>query len=154
MSLVVNLANNIKVKEFSDKVTSEDISKIFPKLLWILRDFSLKLEDSNSNPITMNDYLENSLKDVKGVSENIQQKNRIRKILRDFFPKRDCYCLVRPSEDENTLQNLLDAPESLIRPEFASGVINVRELINKNVPVKTFNDKKINGSDLIMLADS
>lgn len=87
MSLVVNLANNIKVKEFSDKVTSEDISKIFPKLLWILRDFSLKLEDSNSNPITMNDYLENSLKDVKGVSENIQQKNRIRKILRDFFPK-------------------------------------------------------------------
>lgn len=53
MSLVINLANNIKMKEFSDKVTSEDISKIFPKLLWILRDFSLKLEDPNGNPITM-----------------------------------------------------------------------------------------------------
>jgi len=53
-------------------------------------DFSLKLEDSNGNAITMKDYLENSLKDVKGVSENIQQKNRIRKILRDFFPSRDC----------------------------------------------------------------
>jgi len=78
------------MKEFSDKVTSEDITKIFPKLLWVLRDFSLKLEDSNGNAITMKDYLENSLKDVKGVSENIQQKNRIRKILRDFFPSRDC----------------------------------------------------------------
>lgn len=61
---------------------------------------------------------------------------------------------MRPSEDEHTLQNLLDAPVSSIRPEFNAGVQNVRELIGQNVPVKTFNDKKINGADLVMLADS
>jgi len=90
MSLVINLANSIKVKEYSDKLNGEDLSKIFPKLLWVLRDFSLKLVDTTGNPISMKEYLDNSLKDVKGVSENIKQKNRIRMILRDFFPERDC----------------------------------------------------------------
>jgi len=55
MSLVINLANSIKIKEYSDKVSGDDLSKIFPKLLWVLRDFSLKLVDPNGNPITMKD---------------------------------------------------------------------------------------------------
>lgn len=44
-------------------------------MLWVLRDFTLKLEDVQGNDISMNQYLENSLKEVKGLSENIKQKN-------------------------------------------------------------------------------
>jgi hypothetical protein len=55
MSLVINLANNFKVKEHNDKISQDDIQKVFPKLLWILRDFSLRLVDNNGNKITMKD---------------------------------------------------------------------------------------------------
>eukprot|EP00341_Mesodinium_pulex_P002839 CAMPEP_0116933340 /NCGR_PEP_ID=MMETSP0467-20121206/28986_1 /TAXON_ID=283647 /ORGANISM="Mesodinium pulex, Strain SPMC105" /LENGTH=263 /DNA_ID=CAMNT_0004614217 /DNA_START=267 /DNA_END=1058 /DNA_ORIENTATION=- len=154
MSLVINLANSFKVKEFSDKISTEDIQNVFPRLLWVLRDFSLKLEDSNGNPITMKEYLENSLKDVKGISETIQQKNRIRKILRDFFKDRDCYCLVRPTEDENKLQNLTSASESELRPEFVKGIKEVTSLVHTSVPVKTINGMMVNGPNLVALSES
>lgn len=90
MSMVLNLANNIKVKEYTDKVTVQEVNQYFPYMLWVLRDFSLKLEDNEGKMISSKDYLERSLKDVKGLSEGILQKNKIRKILRDFFPQRDC----------------------------------------------------------------
>jgi len=90
MSIVIHLANSIKLYEHHDSLNSNDANKIFPKLIWILRDFSLQLVDTNGNQITMNQYLEQSLKDVKGTSENVIQKNRIRKIIRDFFKDRDC----------------------------------------------------------------
>lgn len=90
MSMVINLANNIKLKESGSVNNIEDMRQYFPKMLWVLRDFTLKLEDMQGNDISMNQYLENSLKEVKGLSENIKQKNYIRKILREFFPNRDC----------------------------------------------------------------
>jgi len=154
MSLVIHLANSFKVKEFSDKITQEDIKKVFPKLLWVLRDFSLKLVDSENNPITMNEYLENSLKDVKGLTDNIQQKNRIRKVLRDFFQERECYCLVRPLEDEDELQNLENIEYNKFRPEFINGIKEIRNIIDNNIEKKKINDKFVNGPMLLSIAEA
>jgi len=56
MSMVVNLANNIQVKEFTDKIVNvQQVNQYFPFMLWVLRDFSLKLEDSNGNTISSKD---------------------------------------------------------------------------------------------------
>ena len=55
MSLVLDLANNFKINEFKDISNGHEVTKIkaLPKLLWVVRDFSLKLVDVSQNEITM-----------------------------------------------------------------------------------------------------
>lgn len=50
--------------------------------------------------MTQKEYLEQSLKEKKGTSDAAEKKNRIRRLVRNFFPDRDCFTLVRPCEDE------------------------------------------------------
>ena len=80
-------------------------------MIWVLRDFTLKLEDRDGNKITSKQYLENSLREQKGTSDNIENKNRIRRLLRHFFKDRDCCTMVRPVEDEKELQKLDELPD-------------------------------------------
>lgn len=37
------------------------MAKYFPSLIWVLRDFSLKLQDEKGNDITIKQYLEGAL---------------------------------------------------------------------------------------------
>jgi len=122
LSLVLDLAKNFKINEFKEITNGSEVAKTLPKLLWVVRDFSLKLVDVTNKNITMKEYLENALTEVKGVSENIQQKNRIRRVIRDFFAERDCVCLVRPTDEEKDLQNLINIKDEDLRPEFISGL--------------------------------
>jgi hypothetical protein len=69
----------------------------------VLRDFALQLVDNQGVTITQKEYLENSLKDQRGTSDTAEKKNRIRRMLRNFFKDRDCFTLVRPCEDESML---------------------------------------------------
>ena len=69
----------------------------------MLRDFALPLVDNQGVTITQKEYLENSLKDQRGTSDTAEKKNRIRRMLRNFFKDRDCFTLVRPCEDESML---------------------------------------------------
>jgi len=56
MSMVVNLANNIQVKEFTDRIVNvSEVNQYFPFMLWVLRDFSLKLEDKDGETISSKD---------------------------------------------------------------------------------------------------
>lgn len=50
--------------------------------------------------------MENALKEQKGCSESVEQKNRIRRLLKHFFRERDCCTLIRPTERERDLQDL------------------------------------------------
>ena len=69
LSLVLNLGETIKIKSLSHKDTEEELAEYFPSLLWLLRDFSLKLEDINGNAITEKQYLEKALENVNGEDE-------------------------------------------------------------------------------------
>jgi hypothetical protein len=69
----------------------------------VLRDFALQLVDNQGVTITQKEYLENSLKDQRGTSDTAEKKNRIRRMLSNFFKDRDCFTLVRPCEDESML---------------------------------------------------
>lgn len=74
-----------------------------PQFIWILRDFSLGLEDENNNPITSNEYLENALSDVS-IGKHSEITNTVRQKLKDFFTVRQCFTMVRPCEEEEDLQ--------------------------------------------------
>lgn len=69
-----------------------------------MRDFSLKLLDTYSNPITSREYFENALQPQKGNSDKVENRNRIRRLVKHFFKDRDCCTLVRPIEEEKDLQ--------------------------------------------------
>jgi hypothetical protein len=45
---------------------------MFPSFIWVLRDFSLKLEDLDGNKITPKQYLESALREQKGCSESVE----------------------------------------------------------------------------------
>ena len=146
LSLVLNLGETIKIKSLSHHDTEEELAEYFPALLWLLRDFSLKLEDINGNSITEKQYLEKALENVNGNDEIIKEKNRVRKLIRTYFPERDCFTLVRPVENEKDLQNL--------RTEFLEQAQIFRNKIMNIITPKTFHKKLLSGAMLIELIEN
>ena len=154
LSLVLNLGETIKIKNLSHHDTEEELAEYFPSLLWLLRDFSLKLEDINGNAITEKQYLEKALENVNGNDEIINEKNRVRKLIRTYFPERDCFTLVRPVENEKDLQNLEYLPDEELRKEFLEQSQMFREKIMKITTPKTFHKKLLSGAMLIELVEN
>ncbi len=87
LSLVTNLTKHIQLKTntASDLTTPEEIGQYFPSFFWVVRDFTLQLVDPDGKPLTSNEYLERALTPQKGISEDIEEKNKIRRLLLGFF---------------------------------------------------------------------
>ena len=154
LSLVLNLGETIKIKSLSHQDTEEELAEYFPALLWLLRDFSLKLEDINGNAITEKQYLEKALENVNGNDEIINEKNRVRKLIRTYFPERDCFTLVRPIESEKDLQNLEYLPDNELRSEFLEQAQLFRDKVMNITTPKTFHKKLLSGAMLIELVEN
>ena len=154
LSLVLNLSETIKIKSLTHKDKEEELAEYFPALLWLLRDFSLKLEDINGNTITEKQYLEKALENVSGNNEIIEEKNRVRKLIRAYFPERDCFTMVRPVEDEKDLQNLEYLSNGELREEFLKQAENFRNKILNITCPKTFRKRLLNGSMLVELVQN
>ena len=154
LSLVLNLSETIKIKSLTHKDTEEELAEYFPALLWLLRDFSLKLEDINGNAITEKQYLEKALENISGNNEIIEEKNRVRKLIRTYFPERDCFTMVRPVENEKDLQNLEYLSNEELREEFLKQAENFRNKIINIACPKTFRKKLLNGSMLVELVQN
>jgi len=57
--------------------------------------------------------------------------------------------LSRPSEDENIIHNLATVKDHQLRPEFNSGITELKNIIESQAEIKTINSKIINGRDFI-----
>ena len=162
LSFILNLSKSLKLKNnedininsISDINTDNEFAKYFPILFWVLRDFSLKLEDSEGNAINSNQYLENSLMEQEGTSEVIIEKNLIRKKIKNYFLERYCFPLVRPVENEKDLQNLMNLPDNKIRPEFLLQSNNLKNNIFSKIKPKNFGGNILSGEMLIALLES
>lgn len=152
LSLIVNLTKNLQIRSMDSELDVDEVSNYFPTFLWILRDFSLQLIDTTGKSITSKEYLENSLMPQKGMSDAIEAKNRIRKLLKHFFKDRDCFALIRPSETEETLINLQNVSEDELRPEFVRQTQQLRRNIMRKVKVKALNGKPLTGKMLAGIA--
>ena len=154
LSFVLNLSKTIKIKSVSIEDNEEELAKYFPTLLWLLRDFSLKLEDKNGNVITEKQYLENALEEMSGLTATVEEKNRVRALIKAYFPERDCYVMVRPIEKENDLQNLQNLPDNQFRREFLEQAKIFRNKVMKKTKPKRFRNKILTGSMLVELVQS
>lgn len=125
--------------------------KIAPKFLWVLRDFVLALEDSEGNPITAAEYLENILHEkVKG--RNSEHMQTVRSTLLQCFGERDCVTLPRPVEDEALLRQLGQVPFSEFRTEFQQEFLSLQKKVF-NCGVKSIKGKPIKGKELAALLE-
>lgn len=66
----------------------------------------MELVDSQGKLIAPKEYLEKSLEEIKGNQGKVEEKNRVRSIVREVFKERDCVVLVRPVENEEELQRV------------------------------------------------
>ena len=154
MSLIVNLTKNLQVRASDSELDVDEVSLYFPSFLWVIRDFSLQLIDSSGNKISAKEYLENSLQPQKGVSDSVESKNRVRKLIKHFFRERDCFVMVRPTENETALQDLQHAEDSQLRPEFVRQINSLHKNVFKKVRVKSFNGQSLNGEMFGKLAQA
>ncbi|OMJ93442.1 hypothetical protein SteCoe_3558 [Stentor coeruleus] len=154
LSLVVNLTKHIHIKSQQHEVDSADYAMYFPSFLWVVRDFALKLVDSEGENITPKEYLEKALLPQKGFSDSVEDKNRIRRLLKEFFKDRDCCTLVRPTIREDQLQRLEEMEFEDLRLEFVEQVVQLRKKILGKLKVKNLNNKPLNGNMLATLVES
>ena len=154
LSFILNLSKSIKIKSINKEDNEDEFAEYFPTLLWLLRDFSLKLEDKNGNVITEKQYLENALEDINGTSDFIEEKNRVRNLIKSYFPEKDCFVMIRPVENEEDLQNLQNIPDNELRKEFVQQSNIFRNKVKKKIKPKTFKKRLISGAMLIELMQS
>jgi hypothetical protein len=152
LSLLINLAKEVQVKTKAHENEKEDPAQYFPSFLWVVRDFALKMIDANGNAMTSKDYLERALELQKGVSDNVESKNRIRRLFKHFFKERDCVTMVRPLESEKELQKLDIMSNDELRPEFVDQMKMLRKKVLKRVKPKILNGHVLSGRMLVELS--
>ena len=149
LSLVVNLTKNIHIKSAgNEELDFDDFAFYMPHFTWVVRDFALELVDGDGNPVTSKQYLESALVDQHGFSEQIEEKNLIRGMLRTFFKHRTCFTMVRPLTDEAALRNLETTGPEKLRPEFVEQVVELRKQILSQAKKKCLNGAELNGKML------
>lgn len=154
LSLVINLTKHIHLKStgVQEDIDPEEYAQYFPSFLWVVRDFSLQLMDQEGEPITSKEYLEKALQPQKGFSDGVEQKNRIRRMLKSFFKERDCCTMIRPLTKEENLQCLEKMELEELRPEFVEQVMQLRRKVLNRMKPKMMHGKKLNGLMLYNLA--
>jgi len=145
---------------------ADQLAEFFPHFLWLLRDFSLLLEDEDGNEISARQYLENALADKSAhtggnssedeqIQQSIEQKNNLRTMLRKVFVHRDCETLMRPCVDEKHLQQLNTLGDEVMRPEFLQQLQQLRRKVLLQAPHKlALGNKPVSGRGLIHLCRS
>lgn len=154
LNLVVNLTKHIHVKSSShhDDVDSDEYSNYFPSFMWVVRDFTLQLLSEDDEEMSPNQYLEKALEEQKGFSDKIEEKNRIRRLLKSFFKERQCFTMIRPVTDEESLQNLEKMEEDKFRADFLDQVTQLRRKVTHCIKPKVLNGKLLSPEMFVTLA--
>jgi len=148
LNLVLHLAEHIHVRSGTTTNGAKDLSQHLPALIWVLRDFFLRLVDGNGQPITGNQYLENALQSVPGNED----KNKVRNVIKDLFPQRDCITLARPVADEAELRVVQQLPYDSLRPQFRSQVEVFIQKVSATVKPKELCGTPVTGPTFLSLA--
>eukprot|EP01052_Picozoa_sp_SAG31_P000679 SAG31_NODE_20_length_34168_cov_33.651296_5_plen_124_part_00 len=92
LSFVSQLAEHIQQKAGAvlDPQNDSNGDNSFPDFIWVLRDFTLVNQDTDGIPITADQYLRNALDDEPGISDEVEEKNYTRMLIRTFFNRRRC----------------------------------------------------------------
>jgi len=124
------------VAKLAEKISKAN--KIGFGLLWLVRDFSLALEDGFTDA---DDYLEKALGDRKNLTK---ARKQARIDIKRIFRNRQCKTMVRPALEERDLQVLKDMDPGKLRPEFIAQLEGVTKLV-ENAPIKKMSSQVVDG---------
>lgn len=146
LSLTTTLSKNIALSANKKSAEHDEsaLAKFTPKFIWLLRDFTLELQDSHQKTINPTQYLENALRDQTAISKSNEQNKKIRNALLNFFKTRDCVTMIRPVVEESDLQILNKLPNHKLRKEFLGQLKNLKERILLETDPKQLNGVNLN----------
>ena len=84
----------------------------------------------------------------------MEQKNRIRRLMKSFFKERDCCTMIRPLTSESNLQALETLELEELRADFVDQVMQLRQKVIKRIRPKTLHGRKLTGQMFLDLAKS
>ena len=114
LALVLKVAKTVRVRaDGPEDAECKELATLFPQFHWVLRDFFHRLDGR-----TPREYMEDALREVPGLSEEVYKKNKIREAIKHFFTDRNCTILIRPITDESKLAHVEDLPYEELKPEF------------------------------------
>ncbi|XP_039694686.1 guanylate-binding protein 1-like [Pteropus medius] len=150
LQYVTELTNRIRAKSSpnaNEDENSADFVSFFPDFVWTLRDFTLELE-ADGQPISADEYLENSLKLKQGTNQKDKNFNLPRLCIRKFFPQKKCFIFDRPTHRKK-LGQLETLNDNELDPEFNQQTITFCSYIFNNSKTKTLSGGiEVNGPRL------
>jgi len=147
LHLVLQVAKHLHAKSH-EPVQAKSEGVLFPSLLWVLRDFHLRLVDARDRPITPQQYLENALAPIAGQ----EKRNEIRAVIKSVFTDRDCAAMVRPVLEEEDLRHVERLPFASLRPQFRKQVDEFTQRVYAAVRPKMIDGAVVTGPMLVGLA--
>jgi hypothetical protein len=99
LAMVTKLSNFIHLG--TNETSEKGFCKLFPSFTWVVRDFSLVLEDEDGIPITSKEYIDMALEPKDGYDEATLERNNIRNSITEYFTDIDCHTMVMPVVDES-----------------------------------------------------
>ncbi len=144
LSLVANVCKQIRLTADKEATPEELGKEVFPPLFWMVRDFSLQLKDEQDRDISSNEYLNRALSESTDSSsgEGREDKNRLRKCLRECFPRRACATLIRPCNDERELQ-MMQNGDAKLKPMFQQQLDWIRNYVLGSTLAKSSSNPNI-----------
>ncbi|KAL4433549.1 hypothetical protein ABPG74_002946 [Tetrahymena malaccensis] len=152
LGLVTKLTKNIAVNEYGDKMDEYMLAQYTPKFLWILRDFSLELQDQKGRRISANQYLENCL--MEDGNTKVSANKNVRKAILSYFKDRSCLTMVKPISEEDKLKVMDRLQLEDLRSEFQKQIVVLRSLIFQKCSPKMFNGQYLNGRMMISMIET
>ncbi|XP_027251677.1 guanylate-binding protein 1 isoform X2 [Cricetulus griseus] len=149
---VTELTDRIRSRSSRDQDEVEDSDefvRFFPDFVWALRDFSLELK-LNGEPISADEYLENSLKLKQGIGQRdkVKELNLPQLCIHKFFPKKKCFVFERPVHGKKVAQ-IESLQDQDLDSDFVEQVAEFCSYVFSCSKVKTLSGGiKVNGARL------
>ena len=138
-NFVINLIRTIKIRNIVEEENNNELNDFLPKLFWILFSSNIKLEDKNGNTITEKQYMDNCLKIINSTNDHVEEINRIKTGIKNYFKNRECFTLI----NNNDIFNSNDFKDK-----------SFKNKINKKTKPKIFFGNVLTGNNIIELIES
>ena len=152
------MIKNIKIKNALEEENYSEIGEFFPVLLWTLQNSNFKLEDKNGNTITEKQYMEATLQTINGTTESIEENNRIKTLIKNYFRERDCFVMMdnsnTSSDEKNSSNSNIKNKSKKIFQKNDEEVKKLKNKIIKKTKPKMFYNNYLTGNMLIELIES
>ena len=149
-NFIIKLIKTIKLRSTLDEENDSILVEFLPMLLWVLQNSNLKLEDKMGNTITEKEYMETCLQLINGSSDSIEENNRIKSLVKSYFPDRDCFVMMDSLDNNN---NIINKKKNQL-PKYEEQINVLKNKITKKIKPKMFYNNYLTGNMVIELIES